>query len=279
VNQYRLKSLNYTAAGNDAFMSMLRKHGIDMELCVYTEFGIVRVDPNLSKAEDSFKRRSGIDVVISEESAAGQKVKVDSRVADWFALAHYTFLGKGSPEHCQIVLQLADHWKLAHDLQTYADDYLGLDCNGFVGNYLWHSKRTNGWTKLGLGNHDLGPDALISGFFDNKKLVESWEAIDSSKSYVMGMVDTSGNIIPGGKGLASAGHLVITEPNRREDRRRIDGSSSFALWVVESTAGHAPGLWESWYSSRSVKNKVFDIDREKIIPGSRYRSFKIAAVD
>ena len=82
VNQYRLKSLNYTAAGNDAFMSMLRKHGIDMELCVYSEFGMVRVDPNLSKAEDSFKRRSGIDVVISEESAAGQKVRwtVESRI-------------------------------------------------------------------------------------------------------------------------------------------------------------------------------------------------------
>ena len=95
----------------------------------------------------------------------------------------------------------------------------------------------------------------------------------------MGMVDASGNIIPGGKGLASAGHLVITEPNRCEDRRRIDGSSSFALWVVESTAGLAPGLWESWYSCRSVKNKVFDIDREEIITGSRYRSFKIAAVD
>lgn len=169
---------------------------------------------------------------------------------------------------------------MTNDLQDYADANLGLDCNGFVGNYLWHSKNGNPWNKLGLGNHDLGPDALISGYFDNKKLVESWEAIDPSKSYILGMVDNHGKIIPGGGGsVADAGHIAITEPHRQDSRQRKDGSNSFALWAVESTGGHTPGLWESWYSYQSVQKKIFAIDREEMVAGSRYLSFKIATVD
>jgi len=50
------------------------------------------------------------------------------------------FYGKGSPEDCQIVLQMALRFGLTSQgqLQSYADNYIGLDCNGFVGNWLWH---------------------------------------------------------------------------------------------------------------------------------------------
>jgi hypothetical protein len=278
VNQYRLRSMNYKAAANDAFISMLKKRGIDTELRVQTESGLVRVDPGLSQTEDAYKKRTGIELVFSEYGAGGQATKVDSRVTDWGALAHYTFLGKGSPEHCQIVLQLANHWGLAPDLQQYADDNLGLDCNGFVGNYLWHSKNGNPWMDLGVRNQDHGPDAWISGYFDGKRLLASWDDLDTSRSYIFGLVDNSGNIIPGGPG-SSSGHIIITEPNRRNNRVGKDGKPFFAVWSVESTAGHTPGLWESWYTCTAVSNKIFSIDREQMIPGSRYLDFKIAAID
>src|SRR5262245_52625418 len=50
------------------------------------------------------------------------------------------YYGKGSPEDCQITLQIAVMLGESSkgQLQKYCDDYLGLDCNGFVGNYLWH---------------------------------------------------------------------------------------------------------------------------------------------
>ena len=60
------------------------------------------------------------------------------------------FSGKGAPQHCQLVLQLVHHFALATNLQEYAENNLGLDCNGFVGNFLWHEWRTNGWTDPGL---------------------------------------------------------------------------------------------------------------------------------
>lgn len=278
LNQYRLKSINYKAAANNAFLDMFKKYGIDIELRIQTETGVVRVDPGLSQAEDAFKKRTGVGVVLSEDSPDRHETKMDSRVfKDWPALAHYTFLGKGSPEHCQIVLQLANHWGLAPNLQKYADDNLGLDCNGFVGNYLWHSKNGNPWTNLGVRNQDAGPDAWISGYFGTRKLLNSWEDIDTSRSYIFGLVDKSGDIIDGGS-TSAIGHIAITEPGRRNNRVRPDGKPYFAVWAVESTGGHTPGLWESWYTCVSVSDNVFAIDREQMVPASRYRSFKIAAI-
>jgi hypothetical protein len=50
------------------------------------------------------------------------------------------FTGKGTPERCAQALRLAEAFGLVRPtvaaLQTYCDDYIGLDCNGFVGGYL-----------------------------------------------------------------------------------------------------------------------------------------------
>jgi hypothetical protein len=51
------------------------------------------------------------------------------------------FYGKGSPEEVQVVLQLAVRFGLVkrEGLEKYCkDDHIGLDCSGFVGNYIWH---------------------------------------------------------------------------------------------------------------------------------------------
>ena len=101
--------------------------------------------------------------------------------------------------------------------------------------------------------------------------MDSWDDLDTSRSYIFGLVDKSGEIIRGG-------HIIITEPGWRNNRVGKDGKPFFAVWAVESTAGHTPGLWESWYTKTDVNGQVFSIDREQMIPGSRFLSFKIAAV-
>ena len=77
------------------------------------------------------------------------------------------FSGKGSPEDCQIVAQMAVllNRTTAANLQTYCDTNIGLDCNGFVGNYLWHVRGKKDWMDI-AGEHDLGPGMSIDGFFD-----------------------------------------------------------------------------------------------------------------
>ncbi len=50
------------------------------------------------------------------------------------------YIGKGTPEIIALALRLAEAFGLvagnAAAMQKYCDDYIGLDCNGFVGNYL-----------------------------------------------------------------------------------------------------------------------------------------------
>jgi hypothetical protein len=50
------------------------------------------------------------------------------------------YIGKGTPEHCAQALRLAEALGLISPtvaaMQSYCDDYIGLDCNGFVGTYL-----------------------------------------------------------------------------------------------------------------------------------------------
>jgi hypothetical protein len=187
------------------------------------------------------------------------------------------FTGKGAPEHCQIVLQLAYQWGLTTNLQQYADSNLGLDCNGFVGNYLWHGKDGKHWKDLGLKKGELGPSVTIDGYFPNNpndsRYVKDWNAIGSSKLYVMGRVDANGNIIPQVSG-GVIGHIVITQP----DPTRNSGHDHDVL-AVESTGSRDPkGLSENWYSLIEAKNGVFEIDRGQDFPTNRRIKFRIAEV-
>jgi hypothetical protein len=284
VDQYRLNGMNYQAAAHNRFESALADHGIGQGLRVVTETGTVLVDPAMTQMEDAFKRRTGLDLVFQEEGYRGRFLRVDTRVVNWSRLTRLPFLGKGAPEAFQVVLQLARRWGLAPNLQAYADAYLGLDCNGFVGNYFWHVRDRRPWTDLGLGDLDLGPEAEITEFLPENRCLKEWDDLDTSQSYVLGLVNGNGQVIPGGKG--GVGHIVITEPGEIDVRVAPDGSQSIAVWAIESTPAHTPdALCEGWYSCRnagSVRNKVFQMEREAMnayLPGSRRLPFKIAPVN
>ena len=269
VNRYRLRSSPkyYNAVAAEAFMAKIRARAFHLPLWVNVgpvTFRIVQ------------RSRDSTFSVSETTTTAPQPVDADF-LSKLGIMARYVFAGKGAPEHCQIVLQLAHYWDLAPDgLQSYADKAMGLDCNGFVGNYLWHVKKGIDWQGLGLGNHDLGPDAWISSYFHGKKLVSSWGEIDPSRSYLFGLVDDAGNIIRGGPKSAT-GHIAITEPHRSRPPTQYKAP---AIWSVESTAARDPGLSESWYSliSENPTTKVFMIHREQAGVGSDKLPFKIAAV-
>lgn len=239
--------------------------------------------------------KTGVDIDLHIDAGDGAKV-VDKAVLPNIRLfAAYVFAGKGAPEHCQIVLQLADHWNLApRGLQAYADDALGLDCNGFVGNYLWHVVDERPWSSMGEKDRD-GPDTGISGYFDKRHKIRRWDQIKPGRCYILGRTDAVGNVIDKVAGTDSA-HIAITEPslfrNRifgepkdwnyptlddsplswgfRPNHLRTSpsagplsregaqlGDPSFeAIFVVESTASaQPPGLSASWYRLKDVNSK------------------------
>ena len=94
-------------------------------------------DQLLSRVSDHFSKHKTDKAYRLTLTINGQP----EQFASWRDLGYFLqapFIGKGSPEDCQLVLQLAllTGYKSAGELQGWADDNLGLDCNGFVGNYL-----------------------------------------------------------------------------------------------------------------------------------------------
>lgn len=188
------------------------------------------------------------------------------------------YYGKGSPEDCQIVLQLAVLVAKKHkprknqaDLQKYCDTHLGLDCNGFVGNYLWHERAGNAWD-VDPGHKDVGPSSTIDSIMKAGHFISKIGDMNAAKMHLLAQVDGANVIIPGG---ARVGHITVTEPNRymsqsfvfnsfggldlrMATRQQIYGHPAY--WVVESTGGK--GLVESWYAFQPVHDK-----RGKDVPG------------
>ncbi|HEV3200297.1 MAG TPA: hypothetical protein VGZ73_20475 [Bryobacteraceae bacterium] len=281
VNKYRLNnSAFHNPAYGEAFVRTLARRGIDMDLRIDTLGGTHRVDLRLNQHADMAKKGKQ-DLVLSTPGLGKNDRRFDTRITDWTKLAKYAFAGKGSPEASQIVLQLAVHWGLTTNPQEYADAALGTDCNGFVGNYIWHVLRGNEWYKIGVANNELGPDSPIkSGFYDHykKNLVRRWEDLDNNRMYIMMRTDDDGNVINQGSG-ENVAHIVITEPGGRQDRPD-SGLNPFAVTAVESTAGAVlPGLSESYYTCKGMLVPlVFKIYREAMKAGHRDKNFMIAAV-
>lgn len=261
VNRYVLNNSTYfNPAALEAFRKQFFSRGIDRDLTIYTATGEVKVQLELTKAEKSWAKK-GIPMRFEMPDKNGATA-ISTHDVDWGGFAVYCFLGKGAPEHYQIVLQLADHWGLApHGLQAYADSALGLDCNGFVGNYLWHGRKRKAWSQAGF--KDLkGPDSIITNFFTGSTFVSRWEDINPANTYVLGMVNKAGQIVPGGGGPDTAGHIMITQPG--ESSPGHFDTYSPKLWVVESTAGAVRhGLTEGWYECLEYdqKTSIFTFDR------------------
>jgi len=124
-----------------------------------------------------------------------------------------------------------------------------------------------------VGERDEGPNVSIDGYFDRRRAIRRWEDLNPAISYIMGLVDTQGRVIPGGH-VANAGHIAVTEPGRF--RPGTLGQPP-AVWAVESTAAHEPGLWESWYGFISVdQSGIFTMNREEMMAGHQIRRFRIA---
>lgn len=101
-------------------------------------------DKLIGKIKEEAKKSKGSLTVGAVDVATSSK-KADIAVC---------FMGKGSVADLQLTLRLVQRYGLEKpgDLQQYADANLGLDCNGFVGNYT---------RRRGLA---LGPSTDIPAF-------------------------------------------------------------------------------------------------------------------
>ena len=186
----------------------------------------------------------------------------------WY-YASKAFWGKASPEEVQITLQLAVRFKLteATALQNYCDEKtdglaqgrIGLDCNGFVGNYLEKGVRCKPWddNKPGFTNYEAN-NGIQSIMGKLGREVKSLNDIRFLQNYVMGLVDSkTKQVVNQFSSTGGVGHIVVTTPFTFPAMHK--GKPLIKMQVVESTPD--AGLTESEYFLLSGKDYVFRVFR------------------
>ena len=184
-----------------------------------------------------------------------------------WALLRYPYVGKGSPESIQVALQLAavdlpesPPMVLPEDFQSYCDRWFGVDCNGFVGNYLRHVYGGVSWSDVNLSSDASEANDLISTIWDKFEGVEraQLDEVDASELNLLVMTDGNGEVVPGGK--PPYGHIMISVPGESakvvNSLQKLPGKADAempAIAVVEATAAKdstdgLSGLARSFYA-------------------------------
>jgi hypothetical protein len=219
-----------------------------------------------SKVHDHFTQKKGplkVSVGLSER----YDCEFRSYNEAWYYAAK-AFWGKACPEEFQITLQLAIRFGVTDltGLQSYCDHAtdglaqgtVGLDCNGFVGNYLQHGFRNASWDDNKVGFRDYPANTGIADIM--QKLgpeVKTMTDVSPLKTYVLGRVSpTSKRVINQKEGSVYA-HIMITAPFTRPGIEA--GKPVWILRVVEST--HDAGLTETDYILTWKEPFIFNVDR------------------
>ncbi len=207
--------------------------------------------------------RSSLWADVSPKVSKGARVRVqpiagqpvDSGVltqTQLWNMFRWPFAGKGSPEQVQATIQLLYRFRNnKSSVEQFAGgvgkqneyNFIGLDCNGFVGNYLqrvaW--KKTYDWLNQN-NEHHPGPDSMIKDLFtDTTNPVYSMEEFGTGAQTIWIFVFCSpdGHIYDHGDGPGGAGHIMITDPgvvSYRKDEVRITVSESTPT-ALGSTGG------------------------------------------
>lgn len=202
-------------------------------------------DAIVGKIKEALKVKHCPDTLTKVANVDNRDIMVSSHKV----VAVYT--GKGSPEDISDILWLARHWDLVDVTQTagapkkhlradatwtlqhYCDDYVGLDCNGFVGNYVGNIMGKAGYT----GNTPI-PHYYDAGTVRTK--IDDVQALD-----VMVWPDF--------------GHITIIDSLCPKN---ADGSLNCV--VAESTAAFGGGTHVGMYTikpHKDEKSKKFTINR------------------
>ena len=149
-------------------------------------------------------------------------------------------MGKGAPRDYELALEWAVRAQIILNvnqstLQTYCDEHLGIDCSGFVTNYLIACG------KRAYSNNTVRNTSAAS-YYNVAKAVNDVRAIRQGDLLVW----MNGNAV-----MRSPGHVAVVESYVPQSR--VGGN----MRVVEATgsSGANPKLLDSMYSVESIVEK------------------------
>lgn len=196
-------------------------------------------------------------------------------------LFRYPFAGKGSPEQVQATIQLLYRFrKNKSTVEQFAGgagaqgeyNFIGLDCNGFVGNYLqrvvW--KKYDWWNQD--NSKDPGPDTTIKDLFlDNTNPVYDLSdfAATGQAIHLFAFCSPEGKIYDHGDGPGGAGHIMITDPGVVSYSKDL-----VRMTVSESTAANIRGSKGGPVTSEYVIKRVVQQGNKASRTGSVFSVFR-----
>lgn len=129
----------------------------------YLNAGITK-NPSYRRANDANAEKDALLREVSTELKLKGVPPLDFAI-DGFKIHRFgvqkAFYGKGSPDEIDTAIWLASRYGRVRpdNIQAWCDKYLGLDCNGFVGNYwgtnpenpiTWYDRNRRKGTPLGI---------------------------------------------------------------------------------------------------------------------------------
>jgi hypothetical protein len=181
---------------------------------------------------------------------------------------HQPFAGKGSPEQCQVALQTVYRFhKAKSSIRSFLQqDFIGLDCNGFVGNYIQRVLGgTDTYWRTADNNKDPGPTTLINDLLGGQgatNQIKDMKSMEPSDIHLFGFCDVSGNIYdPSKDDPTGFGHLMMTEPGTLKEV-----SDGLQVGVAEATAAGKRKLryvenYKIKSARKTINGTVFAIER------------------
>lgn len=212
--------------------------------------------------------RLGDKIDVKLITIAGAQIDDSLTPAEVWNAFRYPWVGKGSPEQAQITIQILYRFHKAHNaLNAFlAADFIGLDCNGFAGNYYQRAMKGEDW-KNQNNSKDPGPTTFIEGLLrlgGHKAEIKKLDDIDSSRIYVFAECDpkTAEIADPIAGEDNTWGHVMLTEPN---SWKTLAGGK-IGLSVTEATADAGrklrSGVDYTIYPGKKVNGvSVFHVER------------------
>jgi hypothetical protein len=175
-------------------------------------------------AYNMFQKEKSLRLLV--ENVWGNKIEMHISTMETFTKyvlprAVQAFIGKGTPEEVQLTLQLAARTGIAtKGLQEYCDEKvdkknprLGLDCNGFVGNYLRYRNSAHTWDLYKQPKSTITDSTMIWDMVKALGTAAITNADDllDARCYVMGLVGANGEVINQVDSNGGFAHVIISE--------------------------------------------------------------------